>query len=64
MSYLCRPTNLQEKSVYNNFIDEYIDKATLVGQAFMNDAEEVHTYIFRFTSGNTVAEAKIVAHAA
>ena len=40
-----------------------MDKAPLVGQAFMNDEAEVHTYIFRFTSGNTVAEAKMFAHA-
>ena len=62
--YICRPTNLQDKYVYNDFIDEYINKVPLVRQAFTADAAEVHTYIFRFTPGNMVAEAKMVAHAA
>ena len=64
MSYLCRPTSVQEKYVYDNFIDEYVDKAPLVRQAFTTDTEEVHTYIVRFASGNTVAEAKMVAYVA
>ena len=62
--YLCIPTNVQEKAVYNDFIYEYIDKAPLVGQALTTDAAEVHTSIFRFNSGNTVVEANMVAHAA
>ena len=64
MSYLCRPTNVQAKAVYENFIDEYMDKAPLVGQALNTDAEEVHIYIVRFTSVNMVVEAKILAHTA
>ena len=55
LSYLCRPTNMQAKAVYKDFIDEYIDKAPLVGQAFTTDAAEVHTYIVRFASENMVA---------
>ena len=55
---------MQAKSVYDNFIDEYVYKGQLVGQAFTTDAGEVHTYIVRFTSGNTVVESKMVAHAA
>ena len=64
LSYFCRPTNVQAKSVYTILIDEYVAKAPLVGQAFTTDAAEVHTYIVRFTSGNTVVESKMVAHAA
>ena len=41
--YLCRPTHMQAKPVYENFIDEYMYKAPLVGKAFTTDAEEVHT---------------------
>ena len=55
---------MQAKDVYNNLIDEYVDKAALVGQAFTTDASEVYNYIVRFTSVNTAAEAKIFAHAA
>ena len=40
--YLCRHTNLQAEDVYNNLIDEYVEKAPLVGQAFTTDALEVH----------------------
>ena len=54
---------MQAKAVYEYFIDEYVDKAPLIGQAFTTGVAEVY-YIFRFTSGNTVAEAKMVAHAA
>ena len=64
LSYLCRPTNVQAKTVYDHFIEEYVYKATLFGQVFPTDAAEIHTYSVRFTSGNTVAEAKMVAHAA
>ena len=63
LSYLCIPTNVKVKAVYNNFVDEYNENTPLVGQAFTTDAVEVHTYIVRFTSGNTVTEAKMVAHA-
>ena len=52
------------KTIYDNFIDECVDKAPLVGQSFTTDAAEVHTYIGRLTSGNTVAEAKMISHVA
>ena len=64
LSYICRPTNVQAKTVYDDFIDEYAEKATLVGHAFTTDAAEVHTYIVNSTSGNTVTEANMVDHAA
>ena len=63
-NYLCIPTNVQAKAVYKDFIDECVDKAPLAGQVFTTDAAEGHTYIVRFTSGNTIAEAKMVAHTA
>ena len=64
LSYLCRHTNVQVKDIYNYFINEYVDKLALVGHAFTTDKAKVYTYILRFTSGNTVAETKMVAHAA
>ena len=54
---------MQAKYVYNDFIDEYVDEVTLVGQAFTTDAVEVHNYIVRFTSGNTATSANMVDHA-
>ena len=64
LSYLCRPTNVQEKDVYDDLMDEYLDKVPLVEHELTTDAAEVHTYIVRFTSGSTVAETNMVAHAA
>ena len=37
-----------------------MNKAPLTGQAYLTYAAEVHTYIIKFTSGNPVAEAKMV----
>ena len=45
---------------YGDFIYEYVDKAPLTGKASFIDSAEVHTYIIKFTSGNSVAEAKMV----
>ena len=55
---------MQANSAYNNFIDEYVDKARQIRTAFTTDTTEVHTYIFMFASGNKVTEAKIVADSA
>ena len=55
---------MQAKAVYDDFIDEYVDKAPLIGRSFTTNFAEVHTYILRFTSGNTAAETNMVAHAA
>ena len=59
----CIPTNVQAKAVYEYFIDEYVEKMPLDGNAFTTYAAEVHTYIVWFTSGNKVVEANMVAHA-
>ena len=48
---------------YGDFIDEYVDKAPLTGKLYLTYAAEVHTYITKFTSGNPVAEAKMVQNA-
>ena len=64
MSYLCRRTNVQAKYIYDKFIDEYVEKAALVGQAFTTEAADVHTYIFRFASGNVVVDTNMISHAA
>ena len=55
---------MQSKAGYENFIDEYMDKVPLVGKSFTTDVVELHTYIVRFASGNTVVEAKMVAYSA
>ena len=42
------------------FIDDYIDRATLEGEAFASDAAEVHGYIVNLIAGNATAENKIL----
>ena len=63
LSYIIRHENVTPRNTYSDFIDEYVDRAPLTGQAYTTDAAEVHTYIVKFTSGNAVAEAKMVASA-
>ena len=50
-------------ATYGDFIDEYVDRGPLTGQAYKNDAVEVHTYIVNFTSRNPAVEAKLVQQA-
>ena len=38
-------------------------KHPFIGQAYLTDDAEVHTYIIKFTSGNPVVEAKMVQNA-
>ena len=40
-----------------------MDKAPLTGKSYLTNAAEVHTYIIHFTSGNTVAESKMIQNA-
>ena len=44
LSYICRPVStIVPTTGYRNFIDEYLDKAPLTGQAYFTGAAEVHT---------------------
>ena len=40
-----------------------MDKSPLTGKSYLTNAAEVHTYIIKFTSGNPVAESKMVQNA-
>ena len=63
LKYIVRD-NEQPTRVYGiDFIDDYVNRAPLNGEAFNNDAQEVSTYITNFMSGNQVAESKLLAHA-
>ena len=46
------------------FIDDYIDRATLQGEVFAADAAEVHRYIVNLIAGNATAENKILPYLA
>ena len=61
LSYIYRPVStIVPTTGYGDCIDEYVDKSTLTGPAYLTNAAEVHTYIIKFTSGNSVAESKMV----
>ena len=47
-----------------DILDEYVLQAPLNGEAFKTDASEVHTYLTKFITGNSTAEAKIQANLA
>jgi hypothetical protein len=59
LNYVIKEEPIVIRQNYNNFLDEYIDKAPLDGPAFVIDSAEVHTYIVKFISGNDTAESKI-----
>ena len=46
---------MQSKTVYEDFIDKYVDKAPMVEQALTTYGMEEYTQIVRFISVNTVA---------
>ena len=66
LSYVIRENEAPEPVWDNNkhFLENYIAMAPLMGESFEIDSAEVHTYMMHFIAGNSVAEAKIVAHGA
>ena len=62
LSYIYSPINVIIHATYGYSIDEYVDRAHITGQAYQANVADVHTYIVKFTSGNPVAEAKLVPH--
>ena len=49
LCYIMRPENVVLKETYTDFLDEYIDKASLTSDAFITDTKEVHAYIIKYT---------------
>ena len=64
LNYICRE---DDEPAPNNpeidFIENYILQAPVWGTAFKVDAAEVHTYLVNFTSGNSIAEVKMLPYA-
>jgi hypothetical protein len=54
LSYICRPETIIPQNPYTNFIEEYIDKAPLHGNAFVTDSAEVYTYMVKFISHSNI----------
>ena len=63
LSYICRKNDAPEAVPGADFMDDYVNRAPLNGDAFNIDAAEVHTYLQSFINGNETAEAKILGHA-
>ena len=62
LSYIIRTNASPDPTPHMDFLDDYVAMAPLNGISFNADAKEVHTYIVKFISGNSNAEAKIQAH--
>ena len=60
LSYVCRADEGPTIMANIEFIDQYVNRAPLQGEAFKTDAAEVNTYIVSFIAGNSTAEAKIL----
>ena len=64
LSYVCRDNDQPAGYDTNlDFIENYIHKTPLYGEAYMVDAAEVHTYLVNFMSGNNTAEVKMLPYA-
>ena len=59
LQYVIRTRDMPTFEPMNNYLDEYIDRAALTGDAFNGDAAQVHVYIVSFIAGNDEAESAI-----
>ena len=51
--------NVIEPDVYNDFLNEFINRAPLEGPTFIMDAAQVHTYLVKFILDNDMVKSKI-----
>ena len=64
LSYVCSEYDEATPEDPNeDFLENYITKAPLYGDALKFDAAEAHTYLNNFMSGNEIAEVKMLPHA-
>ena len=64
LKYICRENDTPNPAPNADFLDDYINMASLTGEAYVIDSAQVHTFIVNFVSGNETAEAKIQSFAA
>ena len=62
LKYIIRSNDLPDLTPNKDFLDDYINNATLMGEAFTIDAAEVHTFIFNLIDQNEEAEPVIKVH--
>ena len=60
LSYVIRDNDLPIHRENPDFMDDYIDRASLTGNAFNVDKTKVHAFIMRLISENPVAEQKVL----
>ena len=59
LKYICRDRDEVDLATNEDFLDDYIARAPLVGDSYAIDSVQVHTFLVNFVSGNDTAEAKI-----
>ena len=64
LGYICREVEEPQlaEDPTSDMFSNLIKMTRLEGDIFALDAAEVHTYIMRFITGNSVAEAKVLSH--
>ena len=62
LKYICRENDAADPFAANDdFLDDYVANAPLMGDSYAIDTVQVHTFLLNFVSGNDAAEAKIQA---
>ena len=64
LNYVCRTNAQPDPTPNQDFLNDYVAMAPLVGEAFSIDAATVHTLLMNFITGNQVAESKVQIHQA
>ena len=52
LKYIIRANDLPDLTPNKDFLDDCVNNATLMGEAFTIDAEEVHTFIVNLIAHN------------
>ncbi len=59
LKYICREQDEPDMTLHEDFLDDYIARALLVGDSYVIDSvQQVHTFLVNFVSGNDAVEAK------
>ena len=62
MKYFIRANDLTDLRPNKDFLDDYVNNATLMGEAFTINAAEVHIFIINLIAQNEEAEFVIKVH--
>ena len=62
LKYIIRENDLPDHTPNKDFLDDYVNNATLMGELFTIDEAEVHTLIVNLISQNEEPESVIKVH--